>query len=114
MTVQQLLNKARENGKKKNYENYLEICDGDVEEAKEWIEHEKLNGCYQRDEEHEIAESILDLIRTIKNTSLMTKEEKEAVVDEIRKCEEYQRLEKRVAMAFANHFYKYRDVYLKV
>ena len=113
MTIQQLLEKARENGKKRNYEDYLEICDGDIEETKEWIEHEKANGCYQRDEEHAIINSIFDLIKTIKRTSLMTEEEKKLAIEEIHKCEEYQRLEKKTAMMFANHFYKYKDIYLK-
>ena len=43
----------------------------------------------------------------------MSDEEKELAIQEIKKCPEYQKTEKDVAMVFANHFYRYKDVYLK-
>lgn len=113
MTVNELLNKARENAKKVTYEYYLDICDGDVQETKDWIEHEKENGSYQADLKRFTMDNIYKLIRTIKKTKLMNDKEKENAINEIKSCVEYQETEKDVAMIFANHFYKYSDVYLK-
>ena len=113
MTVQQLLEKARENGKKRNYENYLKICDGNIKETEEFIEFEKTEGTFQRAEETAIMDSIFDVIQTIRKTSLMTEEQKEKVINEIHQCPEYEKLTKRVVRTFTNHFVKYKDVYLR-
>ena len=43
----------------------------------------------------------------------MSDEEKEVAIEEIHNCPEWQRLEKKVAMTFANHLVKYQDVYMK-
>lgn len=43
----------------------------------------------------------------------MSDEEKEAAIAEIHNCPEWERLEKRVAMTFANHLVKYENVYMK-
>lgn len=38
---------------------------------------------------------------------------RQAAIDEIRKCPEWQQHEKKIAMIFANHFVKYKNVYLR-
>lgn len=113
MTVNDLLNKARKAANDKVWPYYLEICDGNVEEAKDWIEHERKAGVIDKDVEHWTMENIFKLIRTIKTTTLMSDAEKEAAIEEIKKCPEYRQMEKRVAMLFANHFVQYKDAYLK-
>lgn len=113
MTVNELLNKARQAAVDKVWPYYLDICDGNEEEAREWIEHERKAGVIDRDIKHWTMDNIYQLIRTIKKTSLMSEAEKEAAIAEIHRCPEYQQAEKEVAMCFANHFYKYKDVYLK-
>lgn len=113
MTVQQLLEKAREDGKKRAYEEYLDICDGNIEQAEKSIEREKQTGMYQREVEFAIMDCIFDLLKSIRSDASMTEEEKNAVIEEIKKCDEYQKAEERLAMTFANHFYKFQDVYLK-
>lgn len=113
MTVEMLLNKARENAKNKVWPYYLDICDGDEKQAKEWIEHERKEGVIDRDIKHWTLNNIHQIIRTIRKTSLMTDAEKEAAIAEIHNCPEWQEAEKEVAMMFANHFYKYKDAYLK-
>lgn len=113
MTVEMLLNKARENAKNKVWPYYLDICDGNEKEAKEWIEHERKAGVIDRDIKHWTLDNIYQIVRTIKKTSLMNDAEKEAAIAEIHNCPEWQEAEKKVAMMFANHFYKYKDAYLK-
>ncbi|NSG77320.1 hypothetical protein G4926_12555 [Anaerostipes hadrus] len=113
MKIETLLNKARENAKKQTVLDYLDICDGNEKEAKELIKCEKENGEFDRFLENNIIDNIYKLIRTIRNTSLMSYEEKETAIAEIHNCPEWQKLEKKVAMTFANHFVKYKNVYLK-
>lgn len=113
MTVEMLLNKARENAKNKVWPYYLDICDGNEKETKEWIEHERKAGVIDRDIKHWTLDNIYQIIRTIKKTSLMNDVEKEAAIAEIHNCPEWQEAEKKVTMMFANHFYKYKDAYLK-
>lgn len=113
MTIEMLLEKARKNAVQKTYEWYLNICDGDKEETAEFIEEEKETGTYTKSLERITMDNIYVLIRTIKKTSLMSDEEKELAIQEIKRCPEYQKTEKDVAMIFANHFYRYKDVYLK-
>lgn len=113
MKIETLLNKAREDTKNKVWPYYLDICDGDEKEAKEWIEHERKAGVIDMDIKHWTLDNIYQIIRTIKNTSLMSDKEKEAAIAEIHNCPEWQELEKRVAMIFANHLVKYRDAYMK-
>ena len=43
----------------------------------------------------------------------MNESEKDAAIAEIHKCKELQESKKEIAMMFANHFYKYKDAYLK-
>ena len=43
----------------------------------------------------------------------MSDAEKKSAIDEIHKCPEWQQYEKKIAMMFANHFVKYKDVYLR-
>lgn len=113
MKIETLLNKARENAKKQVWLDYLDICDGNEEEAKKFIKCEIEDGTFNRFLESEIIDNIYKLIRTIRNTSLMSDEEKEVAIEEIHNCPEWQRLEKKVAMTFANHLVKYQDVYMK-
>jgi len=102
MKIETLLNKARENAKKQVWLDYLDICDGNEEKTKELIKRER-----------ETIDNIYKLIRTIRNTALMSDEEKKAAIAEIHNCPEWQELEKRVAMTFANHLVKYQDAYMK-
>ena len=44
MTIENLLNKARQAAIDKVWPYYLDICDGNETEAKEWIEHERKAG----------------------------------------------------------------------
>ena len=71
-----------------------------------------MNGAYERTLSRMTMDNIYTLIKTIKKTSLMTDEEKESAIKEIKKFPEYQKTEKDVAMIFASHFYRYRDVYI--
>lgn len=112
MTVNDLLNKARQDAIDKVYPYYLDICDGDEAEAKEWIEHERKAGVIDKDIEHWTIDNIYQLVRTI-NKSTLSDAEKRAAIDEIHKCPEWQQAEKKTAMMFANHFVKYSDAYLK-
>lgn len=113
MKIETLLNKARENAKKQVWLDYLDICDGNEEKTKELIKRERENGEFVKFVESETIDNIYKLIRTIRNTSLMSDNEKEAAIAEIHNCPEWQELEKRVAMTFANHLVKYRDAYMK-
>lgn len=113
MTIETLLDKARNSAKNKVWGYYLDICDGDVEETKKWIEHERAKGTIDKDIKHWTIDNIYDLIRTIKKTKLMTDDEKAAAIQEIKKCPEWVQLEKEVAMIFANHFVTYKDIYLR-
>lgn len=113
MTVNDLLNKARQAAIDKVWPYYLDICDGDEAEAKEWIEHERKAGVIDRDIKRWTLDNIYHVIRTINKTTLMSDAEKKAAIDEIHRCPEWQQAEKEVAMMFANHFVKYADVYLK-
>ena len=113
MTINELLNKCRKNAQDKVWGYYLNICDGDVEETKEWIEHERKAGVIDKDIKRWTMDNIYQLIRTINKTTLMNDSEKELAIKEIKRCPEYQQTEKEVAMVFANHFYRYKDVYLK-
>ena len=113
MTTQELLNKARKAAQDKVWSYYLDVCDGDVEETKKWIEHERAAGVIDKDIKHWTIDNIFELIKTIKKTNLMNDAEKEIAIAEIKRCPEYQQCEKEIAMAFANHFVKYKDVYLK-
>ena len=112
MTVKDLLNKARQDAIDNVWPYYLDICDGDEAEAKEWIEHERKAGAIDRDIKSWTFDNICQLIRTI-NKSTLSDAEKEAAIDEIHKCPEWQQAEKETAMMFANHFVKYADAYLK-
>lgn len=113
MKIETLLNKARENAKKQVLLDYLDICDGNEEKAKELIKCERESGEFVKYVENETIDNIYKLLRTIRNTSLMSDKEKEAAIAEIHNCPEWQELEKRVAMTFANHLVKYQDVYMK-
>mgnify|MGYP006888162222 CR=1 FL=1 len=113
MKIETLLNKARENAKKQVLLDYLDICDGNKEKAKEFIKRERENGEFAKFVKSETIDNIYKLLRTIRNTSLMSDKEKEAAIAEIHNCPEWQELEKRVAMTFANHLVKYQDVYMK-
>lgn len=103
MKIETLLNKARENAKKQVWLDYLDICDWNEEKTKELIKRERENGEFVKFVESETIDNIYKLIRTIRNTALMSDEEKEAAIAEIHNCPEWERLEKRVAMTFANH-----------
>ena len=113
MTIESLLNKARKAAEDKVWSYYLDICDGDVEETKEWIEHERAAGVIDRDIKNWTMDNIHDLIRTIKSTALMNDEEKKAAVAEIKRCPEYQQTEKEIAVMFADHFVRYQEAYLR-
>lgn len=113
MTVNDLLNKARQVAIDKVWPYYLDICDGDETEAKEWIEHERKAGVIDEDIEYWTINNIRQVIKTISKTVLMSDAEKKAAIDEIHKCPEWQQYEKKIAMIFANHFVKYADVYLR-
>lgn len=113
MTIDELLNKCRKNAQDKVWEYYLDICDGNVEETKEWIEHERKAGVIDKDIKRWTFDNIYQLIRTINKTTLMNDSEKELAIKEIKRCPEYQQAEKEVAMVFANYFYRYKDIYLK-
>lgn len=89
MTVNDLLNKARKAANDKVWPYYLEICDGNVERAKYWIEHERKAGVIDRDIECWTMENILKLVRAIKKTTLMSNDEKKVAIKEIKKCPEY-------------------------
>lgn len=112
-TANDLLNEARQAAIDNVWPYYLDICDGNEAEAKEWIEHERKAGVIDRDIESWTLDNIYQVIRTIRKTTLMSDAEKEAAIDEIHKCPELQRSEKKIAMMFANHFVKYADAYLK-
>ena len=111
MTINQLVEKARQDAVEKTYKFYVEICDGEYVE--EEIEADKLTGEYQREVERFTLNNIYSLIRTIKATELMSEEEKEQAIEYLHNTPEYRDSEKRVAMLFANHFVKYHEVYLK-
>ena len=113
MTIENLLNKARQAAIDKVWPYYLNICDGNETEAKEWIEHERKAGVIDRDIKRWTLMNIYQVIKTIKKTSLMNESEKDAAIAEIHKCKELQESKKEIAMMFANHFYKYKDAYLK-
>ena len=113
MTVNDLLNKARQSAIDQVWPYYLDICDGDESETKEWIEHERKAGVIDKDIKRWTFDNICDVIRTINKTTLMSEVEKKVAIDEIHKCAEWQQAEKEMAMMFANHFVKYADVYLK-
>nr|DAH85017.1 MAG TPA: hypothetical protein [Bacteriophage sp.] len=113
MTVNDLLNKARKAANDKVWPYYLEICDGNMEEAKEWIEHERKAGVIDNDIKHWTLDNIHQVIRTISKTTLMSDAEKKAAIDEIHECPEWQQLEREVATMFANRFVQYKDAYLK-
>lgn len=113
MTVNDLLNKARQAAIDKVWPYYLDICDGDETEAKEWIEHERKAGVIDSDIEYWTINNIHQVIKVISKTALMSDAEKKAAIDEIHRCPEWQQHEKKIAMIFANHFVKYKDVYLR-
>lgn len=105
MTIEMLLEKARKDAVRKTYEWYLEICDGDEKETDRYIQEEKETGAYSKSLERITMDNIYTLIRTIKKTSLMTDEEKELAIQEIKRCPEYQKTEKDVIMMFSNNFF---------
>ena len=70
MKIETLLNKAREDAKNKVWPYYLDICDGDEKEAKEWIEHERKAGVIDMDIKHWTLDNIYQIIRTIKKKKL--------------------------------------------
>ena len=113
MTVNDLLNKARQSAIDNVWPYYLDICDGDEAEAKEWIEHERKAGVIDRDIKRWTFDNICQVIRTINKTTLMNDTEKKNAISEIHKCPEWQEVENDVARMFANHFVKYADIYLK-
>lgn len=76
MKIETLLNKARENAKKQVWLDYLDICDGNEEKTKELIKRERENGEFVKFVESETIDNIYKLIRTIRNTALMSDEEK--------------------------------------
>ena len=55
----------------------------DEEKTKELIKRERENGEFVKFEESETIDNIYKLIRTIRNTALMSDEEKEAAIAEI-------------------------------
>lgn len=95
MKIETLLNKARENAKKQVWLDYLDICDWNEEKTKELIKRERENGEFVKFVESETIDNIYKLIRTIRNTALMSDEEKEAAIAEIHNCPEWERLEKK-------------------
>lgn len=112
MTVEQLLSRAREAAVVRTEEYYKEICEGCCDYKQE-IENDKLTGEYQSTLRMMTLECIDDVKRTICKTTLITDEQKKQVISEINKCPEIVERRKRVAMIFANHFVRYKDVYLK-
>lgn len=113
MTVEKLLNKAREDARNKVWPYYLNLCDGNEEEALKWIESERKDGVIDDDIKRWTLNNIREIINAIRKTDLMTNEEKEAAIAEIHKCPEHQERNKKVTRMFANHFVKYKDAYLK-
>lgn len=112
MTVNNLLEKARKEAIKRTEDYYKEICEGCCDYKQE-IENDKLTGKYQKELESFTLDCIYDVKKTIRESTLIDTSQKQQIIDEINKCDEIQKRDSHVAMLFANHFVRYKDVYLK-
>lgn len=116
--VNELLNEARQKAIDYEWSEYLDLADGDEVEAKEWLEEDREKGIV--DIEYLTLNNIYDAIHEIRVSNLYSDDEKEAMIDEIHACPEYQRHEDRVAKTFADYFVRrakqytrYKETYLK-
>lgn len=96
MTIDNLLNKARQAAIDKVWPYYLDICDGDEAEAKEWIKHERKAGVIDRDIKYWTLMNIYQVIKTIKKTSLMNESEKMRQLLKFINVKNYRNLKKKL------------------
>ena len=113
MTVENLLEKSRKAAESQLSEYYLDVCDGDKVRALIFIEDEKEDGNYDRELKHFIFQNIMDTIKVIKKTNLISESEKELIIEKIHQSEEYVSVRKKISKLFANHFVRCSQVYLK-
>lgn len=111
MTTQEMILKARANAVIKAEEQYKEICEG-ICDWKAEIEADKLTGEYYDMVDGFAYHNIMDCIKVVKRTNLLTAEQKQVVISELHETEEYRRTEKKVAKLFAEHFVRCKDAYI--
>lgn len=111
MTIQDMINKARVNAVIKAEEYYKEVCGG-ICNYREEIEADKLTGEFQKEVERFAFNNIMECIRVIKKTKLMTEEQKEEAINMLHETDEYKTSQKEVARIFAEHFVKFKNIYL--
>ena len=111
MTTQEMILKARANAVTKAEEYYKEICEG-ICDWKAEIEADKLTGEYYDTVNRFAYHNIMDCIKVVKRTNLLTKKQKQAVILELHETEEYKRTAKRAAKLFAEHFIRCKEAYI--
>ena len=111
MTTQEMILKARANAVTKAEEYYKEICEGICDWEAE-IEADKLTGEYYDTVNGFAYHNIMDCIKVVKRTNLLTAEQKQVVISELHETEEYKRTKKKVAKLFADHFVRCKDAYI--
>jgi hypothetical protein len=120
MKVNELLNEARQKAIDNVWSYYLDLAEGDEAEAKDWLEEDRESGDIDRKIKSWTLDNIYDAINEICKSTLYSDDEKEAMINEIHECPEYQESEDKIARMFANHIVRYakqvvrcRDTYLK-
>lgn len=111
MTTQEMILKARANAVTKAEEYYKEICEGICDWEAE-IKADKLTGEYYDTVGRFAYHNIMDCIKVVKRTNLLTAEQKQVVISELHETEEYKRTVKMAARLFTEHFVKYKEAYL--
>lgn len=105
--VNELLNETRQKAIDNEWSYYLDLCYGDEEEAKEWLEEDRENGTTAYDIKYWTLMNIYDLIHEVRKSALYSDDEKDAMIDEINKCPEIQESEDKIARMFADHIVRY-------
>lgn len=111
MKVSEKLNAVRAKAIVEVNEYYKEICgDCDYEAA---IEEDKLTGEYQREVKRFTVKGIYSLIKAIRSDASLSEAEKDAAIEEIHSCAEYQENKKHAYKLIADHLVAHASVYAK-
>ena len=105
--VNELLNEARQKAIDNVWPYYLDLAEGDEVEAKEWLEEDRENGEFDDNIKNWTLDNIRDAISEIRKSALYSDDEKEAMIDELHECSEYQENEDKIAKIFADHIVRY-------
>jgi len=118
--VNELLNEARQKAIDNVWPYYLDLAYGDEVEAKDYLEEDRENGEFDDNIKSWTLDNIRDAISEIRKSALYSDDEKEAMIDELHECPEYQENEDKIAKIFADYFVRrakqytrYKEIYLK-